>query len=554
MRRPAATLLLLACLTFLLGLGRQAITDTDEAFYAEASREMVEGGDWLTPHFNYVDRWQKPVLYYWATAATFVTTGTSEWGARLWSALSGLALVWLTWIIGRRLLGDDAGWIGAAIVATGYGYFAIARLALPDLPLALFVTLGTWAWLDRRYALAGLAAALGFLDKGPLALVLPGLVLLPLAWWEARLLRRGDPRVDDASVVRVPVRALLVAGVVFVVVGLPWYAAMIATHGRPYIDSFFIGDNLERFATDRFNSPRSFAFYLPILLGGVFPWTVFLVVLPWRRLREVVSHGAAWTQAEWRLLAWALLPLLFFSASVGKQPRYILPVLPPLALLLGQAIATRIREASASTDRRAPALAASTWVTAVLFALLAVLLWRARPILINALPLLHGLSVVALAITAVGLAAVARARAWTRLPMALAVSGVVVLLAAQFGALSGSRPEAVETLAAMVREARTGTERIGTYQLFVRNLVFYTGQPQVELPGEAAALDFLRSTDRVLFVVRDRDLPRLELISGVTTRKLGEVRYLDPATLKLSTLISPLPDQDITRVLLVSNR
>ena len=57
-RRPVLTLVFLSLLTFFLGLGRQAITDSDEGFYAEASREMVETGDWLTPHFNYADRWQ----------------------------------------------------------------------------------------------------------------------------------------------------------------------------------------------------------------------------------------------------------------------------------------------------------------------------------------------------------------------------------------------------------------------------------------------------------------------------------------------------------------
>ena len=69
MRRAALTLILLSSITFLLGLGVQAITDSDEGFYAEAAREMVEGGDWLTPHFNYEERWQKPVLYYWVAAA-----------------------------------------------------------------------------------------------------------------------------------------------------------------------------------------------------------------------------------------------------------------------------------------------------------------------------------------------------------------------------------------------------------------------------------------------------------------------------------------------------
>src|ERR1041385_8396003 len=147
-RRAVLTLILLSLITFFLGLGRQAITDSDEAFYAEAAREMVEGNDWLTPHFNYEDRWQKPILYYWFTAAAFAGTDTSEFMARFGSALSGVGLVLLTWSAARRLLNDAAGaWLAGAIAATCYGYFAMARAALPDLPLALFITATIWAAL-----------------------------------------------------------------------------------------------------------------------------------------------------------------------------------------------------------------------------------------------------------------------------------------------------------------------------------------------------------------------------------------------------------------------
>src|SRR5258705_9765259 len=169
--RSVLTLLLLSLVTFFLGLGRQAITDSDEAFYAEAAREMVEGNDWLTPHFNYEERWQKPILYYWFTAAAFAGTGVTEFIARFGSALSGVGLVLLTWATARRLTANEHGaWIAGAIAATCFGYFMMARAALPDLPLAFFMTATTWcamraieraerapaAWA----ALAGLAAGL----------------------------------------------------------------------------------------------------------------------------------------------------------------------------------------------------------------------------------------------------------------------------------------------------------------------------------------------------------------------------------------------------------
>jgi 4-amino-4-deoxy-L-arabinose transferase-like glycosyltransferase len=224
-RRSVLTLTLLACLTFVAGLGRQAITDSDEAFYAEAAREMVESGDWLTPRFNYEERWQKPVLYYWLTAATYVVAGISEGAARFWSEISGVGLVLLTWAAARRANGSgsspgrlsssaegyggravasreganaaatsrepwfrEPAWLAAAVVATCIGYFAEARLALPDLPLAFCITLTIWAVFratdDGRlssWTIAGAGAGLGLLMKGPVAIVIPALVLLP-AW------------------------------------------------------------------------------------------------------------------------------------------------------------------------------------------------------------------------------------------------------------------------------------------------------------------------------------------------------------------------------------
>ena len=118
----------------------------------------------------------------------------------------------------------------------------MARLALPDLPLALCITLTIWASLERRAALAGIAAGLGFLMKGPVAVIVPAVVIVPVLWrertsggfWEALNVRPRD---------------LGVAAGLFLVIGTPWYVAMTMVHGTAYLESFFVGDNLERFAT-----------------------------------------------------------------------------------------------------------------------------------------------------------------------------------------------------------------------------------------------------------------------------------------------------------------
>jgi 4-amino-4-deoxy-L-arabinose transferase-like glycosyltransferase len=540
-RRPLLTLLALAALTFTTGLGRQAITDADEAYYAEASREMIALDDWLTPHFNFTDRWQKPVLYYWMTAGLYTVAGISETTARLGAALAGLGLVLTTWWVARRLhTAPSAAWLAGAVVATSFGYLTMARSALPDLPLALCITatIGTAlhavdSRLMRWWLLAGAAAGCGFLMKGPVAIAVPIVVLLPIWWLERRL---ATPAWTG----------ILAATAVSALVGLPWYLAMFATHGRPYLDSFFLTDNLERFTTTRFNEPRPLWFYPAVIAGGLLPWTLFAIGPLTAAAIDVVKKRLDLSREERRLCIWAAAPTLLFMASVGQQPRYVLPVLPPLAILLAASLDRRVREG-------APALAPPAWATIALLLIQATAVLRLQPVLITAAPLAPAVAAAALVGAAVVLAVVTIARRWQSLPGAMAAAGVVVLLAVQFGALAGRRPEAVEVMARAVLNHRTAAERVGPYRVFVRNLIFYTRLRQEDLFDEAAATRFLLSPERILLIVRPRDLTALEQQTGVATRELARVTYLNTANLRLRSLLQPAADL-LETVVLVTNR
>ncbi len=264
MQRATLLILLLCGVTFLAGLGRPAIGDSDEAFYAEAAREMVERGDWLTPRYNYEPRFQKPILFYWLVAATYTVAGIGETQARLWAALSGVGLSMVVLAAGRRWFDARTAIIASAIVATTFGYFSIGRLALPDLPLAFFITVAICAALagtldDDIHATAwlhisGAAAGCAFLTKGPVGVLIPAVVLIPIWIFERQRFRLTPPRALGAIAIALAV-------------GAPWYLAMAAAHGTGYLASFFVGDNLERFATSRFNDPRPLWFYLPIGTG-----------------------------------------------------------------------------------------------------------------------------------------------------------------------------------------------------------------------------------------------------------------------------------------------
>ncbi|MCY3846556.1 MAG: glycosyltransferase family 39 protein [Acidobacteria bacterium] len=562
MPRHTAAIAGVCALTFLAGLGRPAVTDSDEAYYAEAAREMIERGDWLTPHYNDEIRFEKPVLYYWLAAAAYAAGGVSPAAARLPSALAGIGLALLACACARRWYDERTALLAGIITATSFGYVAMARHALPDLPLAFFVTLATWGAIvglriepsragDHPSAqgwliAAGAAAAGAFLVKGPVGLVLPAAVVAPLAAWT--WLRERRPRASRA--------ALLAAVGVFLVLALPWYGAMAVEHGAAYVERFFIGENLERFATPRYNDPRPLWYYLPIVAGGLLPWTPFAVL--W-----APALGGAWRArragaTEFRLAWWALAPLAFYTLSVGKQPRYVLPVLPPLAVLLAAAMR---RAAAPGTERRG-LLTGAAVASGLLVVLVAERLYAVRPLLVEWsgawIPSLAGV-VLVLGVAIVAAAAISHRDRSRRggfhglVPALVAAASVCLAVATYTVVLASPQRAPVERMAALVQESRDAGEPYCRYRVFTRNLVFYAGPPAAAPFSLEAVRDFLRRPDRVLCVLLESDAAQLEA-DGLTLDRIGAVSYLDTGSLTFEALLDPDPARYLRQVVLVSNR
>ncbi len=548
-------LLLLAAVTFFAGLGRGAITDSDEAFYADAAREMVASGDWVTPQYNYEPRFQKPVLYYWVTAAASLVLGENEMAARFWAAMAGLGLVLVTAAAGRRWYDEFTGLLAGAIVATNFGYFSIGRMALPDLPLAFCISLAIWAALvatleqersPRKFVLlAALALGLGFLTKGPVGLIVPAIVIVPVLLIERR------------SIALTP-SDLVLGFIVLAGVAAPWYVVMWLRHGNEYLQGFFIGDNFERFATDRFNDPRPWWFYFPIVAGGLLPWTPLALVwlgplTQWVRRRRDLGT------IDLRLLLWAALPLVFFSLSVGKQPRYILPVLPPLALLLASSIVERTQEwrglyGARSRPRRATGVVVGSLLSGAFFILLGGLLYRVQPLLINVAPIFTQVAAGLIAVAGLVIVVVALSSQWRLAPVAIALAAAVTLPALQFGGLSSGGEDTVRQMARLVQEQRTSHEAVGTYRVFVRNLVFYAHTKTTDIITDEQAFQFLSQPGRALMVAPADVIDGLERERGLRLVRIAELPYFNEAGVRVRTLLWPDPARDLTRVVLVANR
>ena len=338
--RAHLILLLAFCaLLFFLGLGTLGLTDRDEGSNAEAAREMVESGDWITPTLNGTPRFAKPVFLYWLISASYLAFGASELTARLPSALFGTALVLMQYAFASRILGPAIGFRAALMLLLNFEILAIGRMVLTDMVLIFFTTLSIFSFFLAASPSAGEGKAkrwywgfyvgmgLATLTKGPVGIVVPLLAVLPYLWLTRRwrsVLRECRP---------------LAGTLVFLAVAAPWYAAMFMLHGSGYADSAR-GDTLTRFFSIIGGHGGTVLFYVPILLLGFFPWSGFLpaaLVDALRGSRSIISGGGfEIIQRNLQILCgvWIVAVFLFFTLSSTRLPHYIAPLFPAAALLV----------------------------------------------------------------------------------------------------------------------------------------------------------------------------------------------------------------------------
>jgi 4-amino-4-deoxy-L-arabinose transferase-like glycosyltransferase len=329
-RSVALGVLALLAVLYLSRLAGYPLQDPDEGRYAEIPREMLVSGDWVTPHLNYVEYFEKPPLLYWLVAASFRWFGSTEGAARLVPALAALGTLALTYALSRRLLGARAALLAVVILATTPLFYVFSQFVVIDMLLTFLLTAcigAIWLLRDRspsetgRWPLIAAAstAALAVLAKGLIGLVLPGLVLL------AASLADRDRRTLASLARPGPI-------VCFLAIAAPWFVVMALRHPE-FVHEFFVREHLQRFATDEVGHPEGALFYIPVLLGGALPWTLLATALALTR-----SGRAAWRsiarQRRRFLLVWIATVVVFFSAARSKLAGYVLPALPPAAMAL----------------------------------------------------------------------------------------------------------------------------------------------------------------------------------------------------------------------------
>jgi 4-amino-4-deoxy-L-arabinose transferase-like glycosyltransferase len=352
-RSRLALVAVLAFAALVIGLpaGRTPLWDPNEARYMLLARDILDGGRWLIPDLRGVPYLNKPQLFFWSVAVASIPGGeVTVWTAALPAVVSSIATVAATFAIGARIWGTPAGTMAALALGSTIGFFNIGHHGQSD----VMVTAWTW-WalyalvVARRAGFTSLpliayyaCVAAAMMSKGPM-----GLIALVAGY--VAIAATDGPR--SMSRLR-PLTGLVVLAVLLA----PWYATYLSGHGSEFVEDTVVG-HYGSWAFRRGALARVESLWV---LAHALPWTIFLVAAAtwWRRVQD----------GERRLIiAWTLTIWLLIGLSGIHRARYLIPIYPGVALLVGEFLARAPDRGGARAVRGALlAFAALAGVVAVL--------------------------------------------------------------------------------------------------------------------------------------------------------------------------------------------
>ncbi len=323
MKHTVAALLfagILVAVLYLIPIPERGLVGPDEPRYASIARQMAESGDWITPVLWNEPWFEKPALLFWIGAIAY--NADIENYTRLPVALLSLGfLVFFYWVVFCEF-GTQTAVLATCILSTSAGWVAYSDAGVFDAPLVVFTSSALFCLLPyvrnpdvkltgaRPYCF-GVLLGLAVLSKGLVAPIVVFFALLPVLGEQSR-------RIFSLF----HYKTLLP----FLFVCTPWYIACYLHNGTPFINEFILRHHVYRFFSSSLQHEQPLLFYIPVLLVFLLPWVPLLVNLQPRAILR---------DSRERLFgSWIVGTIVFFSLSVNKLPAYILPVLPPLAILL----------------------------------------------------------------------------------------------------------------------------------------------------------------------------------------------------------------------------
>lgn len=553
--------LFIAGIVFLVNLGGPKLFDEDEPKNAACGQEMFMRGDWIVPTFNHELRTDKPIMLYWLMLTSFSFLGVSEFSARLPSALMACGAVVTTFHLGKILLGNKSGLWGAIALSSCLMFVIVGRAATPDATLIFFTTLSLYLFAKgvarnhggqfpsgqaedapgakewpHQFIASGwkshfvmfVVMGLAVLAKGPVGFLLPctiiGLFLLCSAeitgvnfdpsksaavnksWWKRSLFFLGrffGPHRFFRALMSMRPFLLFVT---VVVVAVPWYAAVgFATNGA-WLEGFLGGHNVGRFMNPMEGHSGPFFYYVPVIMMGFFPWSIFLVLTVWTSIKTAREFGSHRFGVLF-LLCWVGVYLSFFSMAQTKLPNYVLPCYPALALLTGHFL-SQWRLGEFNFNKKWFSLSFQT------LAFVGIVMLVAFPIATSyVLPKYWPLGLVGLIPLFVGVRGYLQVQNSNR-SAALSTMGFgsVALVVAMFGIATHSISQQQDgPIFGAISQNSTSQDKqpLATYGYFTPNLVFYANQKIERFHQPDQVENYFASKKNPLLIVRADKMDQL---------------------------------------------
>ena len=322
-------LMILTGIMLFYGNHNLLITDNVESNYALTAKEMVMSGDWISPQI-YGQYWfDKPILFYTVTAFAYLVFGCTEFASRFFPAIFGLASVALIGWSGKKLYSEKVGFYSAIVLASSFEFFLISKMVITDSLLFFFFSLALISFLlgyekneSKYYYGIYLGAALAVLTKGPIGILLPGLIITLFL-----LIKRDFKALRSMKIIS--------GSMLFLIIALPWYSTMIVLHGKNFIDVFFGTHNFLRATVSEHPKDNVFYFYTVVAILALFPWVGFIPEF----IKKITANKLEILRMNSKILfliLWVSCVFVFFQLIATKYLSYTYPLVFPSALLLGK--------------------------------------------------------------------------------------------------------------------------------------------------------------------------------------------------------------------------
>jgi len=327
--KRVSILFLICWALFFFGNNIFSLTDPDEVFYSLTAKEMAAKNEWTTPLIFGQPQFEKPPLTYWLIEVAFKTWGESPFTARLFPAVFATLGVMAIYFLGLMGFQDERkAFLTAVVLATSAFFAGMGKTVFTDMIFTVLIlcafTSFMYGFIDRRRQGMGLIGfyafcALATLAKSPLGFLIPqtAVILFLLYQRQINFLRSWW---------------VLAGFALYILIALPWYAYIYHQYGHAFIQEFFYNDHWRRLLEAEHKGNDHWFFYPLTMIGGLFPWSLFLLaawVDLFKRLRSSV------TAIDHLSLSWLLAVLLVFQFAHSKLASYILPLFPALALMTG---------------------------------------------------------------------------------------------------------------------------------------------------------------------------------------------------------------------------